>query len=388
MLGGTITTGGVNYPGLFYAWGRQVIAGIGWEMVVRCLEECGQTLPEPKNDYERRHGMPQIRIDRFVFAALCDEYVLAAGAEVLFHAMLAGVQREEDRWRVTLCTKTGLSDVTARVVIDATGDANAASLAGCALRIPEECQPATLCCHASGYDAATLDLDALNAAFADAVRQGMLVATDAGWNTQEPRLNHWLRNAGENANHLHHINARDSREKSRLELEARQSFLRLYRFLRAQPGLEGLRIEYLAPECGVRETATIVGQATVTVADYESGRMWDDAVCYSFYPIDLHTSDGGGINGHSLQPGVVPTIPRTAMLPVDTENFLVVGRCLSSDRLANSALRVQATAMATGQAAGAMAALTARTGCPVHALPMTDIHTLLQSHGAIVPAGK
>ena len=28
MLGGTVTNGGVNYPGLFFAWQRQVIAGI------------------------------------------------------------------------------------------------------------------------------------------------------------------------------------------------------------------------------------------------------------------------------------------------------------------------------------------------------------------------
>src|SRR5688500_6385841 len=33
QLGGTTTTGGVDFPGLFHAWGRQVIAGIGWELV-------------------------------------------------------------------------------------------------------------------------------------------------------------------------------------------------------------------------------------------------------------------------------------------------------------------------------------------------------------------
>jgi hypothetical protein len=31
-------------------------------------------------------------------------------------------------------------------------------------------------------------------------------------------------------------------------------------------------------------------QAHGTVEDYYSGRLWDDAVCFSFYPIDLHTS--------------------------------------------------------------------------------------------------
>jgi heterodisulfide reductase subunit A-like polyferredoxin len=30
QLGGTTTTGGVAYPGIFFAWGKQVISGIGW----------------------------------------------------------------------------------------------------------------------------------------------------------------------------------------------------------------------------------------------------------------------------------------------------------------------------------------------------------------------
>ncbi|NLG00629.1 MAG: FAD-dependent oxidoreductase, partial [Lentisphaerae bacterium] len=32
QVGGNTTTGGVNFPGLFHAWGRQVIAGAGWDV--------------------------------------------------------------------------------------------------------------------------------------------------------------------------------------------------------------------------------------------------------------------------------------------------------------------------------------------------------------------
>lgn len=38
QLGGTMTTGGVGFPGLFDAWGKQVIAGIGWELVKESVE--------------------------------------------------------------------------------------------------------------------------------------------------------------------------------------------------------------------------------------------------------------------------------------------------------------------------------------------------------------
>ena len=123
----------------------------------------------------------------------------------------------------------------------------------------------------------------------------------------------------------------------------------------------------------------------MTVEDYQSGRVWDDAVCYSFYPIDLHKSTGGGLQMEPLAEGVVPTLPRGALLPAGSNNFLVAGRCIASDRLANSALRVQATCMATGQAAGAMAALSALTGIDPEALSLAEVHALLRQHGAIVP---
>jgi hypothetical protein len=235
---------------------------------------------------------------------------------------------------------------------------------------------------------ADLDIDAINSAFDAEVRAGRLTYTDASWNTGAPNIDRWLRSRGSQANHIHHINARDSEGKTRLELESRRSLLRLYRFLRQQPGLETLVIDQLAPECGVRETATIQGKCAVTVEDYTSGRVWDDAVCYSFYPVDLHKSSGGGLQCEPLVEGVVPTIPRGALLPADSSNFLVAGRCIASDRLANSALRVQATCMATGQAAGAIAALSASTGVDPEELPIADVHQLLREHSAIVPVAR
>ena len=37
MLGGAMTVGGVPYPMCFAAGGRQVIAGVGWELIERLL---------------------------------------------------------------------------------------------------------------------------------------------------------------------------------------------------------------------------------------------------------------------------------------------------------------------------------------------------------------
>lgn len=384
LLGGTMTSAGVGRPGLFHAWGRQVIAGIGWDLVRRCVAECGGALPDFSRA-PRGHWEHQVWVNPAIYAALCDEAVLGSGARLLLHTMPAAVEQAGENWRVTLCTKTGLTRLTARVLVDCTGDANAAALAGAALRVPEAAQPGSLVVRASGYDLAALDLPALNAAFQAAVARGDVRPTDAGWEGAGADLAKWLRQGGSTANHIGGINAGDSEGRTRLEVDARRALLRLYRFLRRQPGLGNLTIDHIAAECGVRETVTIVGDETVTAVDYTTGRRWPDAVCYAFYPIDLHTDDPAGLDCRPLAEGVVPTVPRGALVPAGRRNLIVAGRCISSDRLANSALRVQATCMATGQAAGALAALAAAMPADPRSVPLSDLRRLLQAHGALVP---
>ncbi|MDP4585493.1 MAG: FAD-dependent oxidoreductase, partial [Verrucomicrobiales bacterium] len=58
---------------------------------------------------------------------------------------------------------------------------------------------------------------------------------------------------------------------------------------------------------------------------------------------------------------------------------------VSSDRLANSGLRVQASCMGMGQAAGVAAALAAKAGTTPLEVPLIEIHDRLREHGQIVP---
>jgi hypothetical protein len=382
MLGGTVTVGGINAPAHFFAWGRQVIGGIGWELVRRTLEETGQPVPTP--DFTRDVATPRhISVDKLVFAALCDQAVLEAGVELLFHAMPAAATFADGAWALTVCTKTGLRQTTAKTLIDATGDANVVELAGFDVVRPEIVQPATLSMRCSGYDLDSLDFDALKVAAEQAIAAGELKTTDISWKNDGPRSFLWGR--GGNSNHLRAPRAETSEGRTAVEVEARQAALRAYRFFRKQPGLENFTIDSVCVEAGIRETVTIHGKGTVTVEDYEAGKVYDDAVCYAFYPVDEHLNDGLGINYRPLQKPVLPTIPRGALLPADSRFLLVAGRCLASDREAHSALRVEAPCMAMGQAAGAMAALSAKMGVDPEALPMAEILALLREHGAIVP---
>src|SRR6266566_2070063 len=59
VLGGTTTSAAINYPGLFHAWGRQVVAGIGWDLVCRAVRLAGDPLPDFAN-YKRPPNKLQV----------------------------------------------------------------------------------------------------------------------------------------------------------------------------------------------------------------------------------------------------------------------------------------------------------------------------------------
>jgi len=142
---------------------------------------------------------------------------------------------------------------------------------------------------------------------------------------------------------------------------------------------------HLQPETAFRESYRILGETIITEADYASGRVFEDAVAYAFYPVDLHKGTGFEKLYH-LKPGIIPTIPLRALIPKDSRNVMVAGRCVSSDRPANGGLRVQASCMAMGQVAGATAALAVMNRATPLDVPLAEIHKLLREHNAIVPA--
>lgn len=385
LIGGTTVLNGVNLPGLFHAWGRQVIRGIGWELIAAVTAEDGTVLPDFSSYKNLPHFRLQIPVNSATYAMLADRLVVSSGAEVLLHAMPGAVAFDEDAsaWSITLCTKEGLIHRRSRVLIDCTGDANVVALAGLPRHRNPHLQPGTLIVEAAGYDLADLDLPALEAAFLEAVAKGQMQRGD--FHKKNHPVRNFLRVRGNNAMHVTGLDAASSEGKSQAELRARAVLLRIQRFLRAQPGLAGFYIAHFAPECGIRETYTIEGERRITGEDYVSGRVWPDSLCYSFYPIDIHAHDGVGVDIRPLQEGIFPTLPLGALLPRRSRNLLVAGRCACGDQTANSAFRVQASCMAMGQVAGAAAALAALAGVDPRDLATEDIRALLRAHDAIVP---
>ena len=109
-----------------------------------------------------------------------------------------------------------------------------------------------------GYDPAKLDMARLNSAFDAEVKAGAYPLLVPRGIRQEPIWDAGCTVAASNQI-TYIILMRGTALVRSLELQARKSLLSLYLFTR-QPG-QDLTIEYVAPECGVRETATIRGEA-------------------------------------------------------------------------------------------------------------------------------
>ena len=143
----------------------------------------------------------------------------------------------------------------------------------------------------------------------------------------------------------------------------------------------------------MRETCRIVGEYEITVDDYVGGRVFDDAVCHAFYPVDLHLAEdrrntGNNLYNIFLEEGVIPTVPYRALIPKGSDDLLCAGRIVCSDQLANSGLRVEATCMAEGQAAGVASAIAAKRAMSVKDVPYAELCESLKEQGAIVPKGE
>lgn len=384
ICGGTMTVGGINNPGLFDAWGKQIIKGIGWELISETLALSGGKLPERFLDAESnlKHWEHQIEVNPLVYAACGDKALVEAGVDVRFHTMPGALSFSEGLWHISLCDKDGLYEAGAKVVIDCTGDANAVKMAGLPFIERTSTQPGTYSVYADGFDLEKVDLAAVQKNFEAAVAEGRLLPDDLCWG-KNFNLG-FLKAKGRNKNHICHINGCSSLPKSRMEIEGRRSLLRALTFLRQQPALEGVEFHLRAGECGVRETRVIRGEHMVSGEEYLAGEKFPDAVCSAFYQIDIHDAEKGLISA-KLSPGVVPQVPLRALIPLNSRNFLAAGRIISSDPAANSALRVQAVCMATGQAAGAVAALSAKSGKTPLEVPVSQWRKILLDNGTLLP---
>ena len=375
MPGGTITACGVDFPGIFHAWGKQIIDGPCYEAITRTDALGGAVIPKIVYKPDR-HWRMQIKLNIFTYIHVLEEMLDESGVKVLYHTMLCDIKETENGITALLATKDGCVLVNAKAAIDATGDANAVTKAGYGILKSEILQPATLINNISGYSMDGFDRTQLEEAFETALKNGEISKRDL-----QGRQPYDFLNSGRIHCHVHTKEPESSEGKTLLDKDARNCVFRVLSVFKRVKGLENIFVSSFY-ECGVRESLRIDAETNVTAEDYINGKIYDDAVCYAFYPIDLH--EDISIKQIFHEDGIVPTVPYSALVPKDSKYILACGRIIGSDTDANSALRVQAPCMATGQVCGVAAAMMAKTDSDVH----VNYETLcanLRKIGAIVP---
>lgn len=171
----------------------------------------------------------------------------------------------------------------------------------------------------------------------------------------------------------------DPAEISKGLVVGRQMIKRLHRFLQKNvPGFSESFVLSVADLPGIRESRRIKGLYVITEEDYQRRASFPDAIAKTAYPIDVHGgADEVQADETPMERGAYVEIPYRCLVPEKLENLLVAGRCLSATFIAQSALRIQATCRAMGEAAGAAAAYCVKNNQKVHTLDGKLVKTLL-----------
>lgn len=151
--------------------------------------------------------------------------------------------------------------------------------------------------------------------------------------------------------------------------------------LRLIPGFENLKTIFV-PDVGVRESRHIIGEYVLTGMDALSGRDFEDSIACCGHPVDIYPIP------KELQDMPMNHwrfhIPYRIMLPKGVDNLLVAGRCVSAERSASGALRVTATCMAMGEAAGTAAALAVKKHVSPKNIDVKELRNVLTEKGVIL----
>jgi glycine/D-amino acid oxidase-like deaminating enzyme len=399
FLGGTSTAVLDTFYG-FYTPGseaKKVVGGIADE-VVAGLRRLGEVVERP-NTYGAGTGVTYLAEHLKV---VWEDLVTGSGAKVLLHAFVQDV--EVSGGRVTglvVATKAGLRRIEAKVVVDASGDADVCHFAGFGYELAGELAPAqtlTTTFRMTNVDVARrrqIAKDELHALMREAAesgeydlprREGSDHITPIGDMTATvmTRVEHVTRTDDGRI-----VNATDPEVLTRAEMEGRRQVLEYVRFLKDKvPGYEQAELVAMSTGIGLRETRRVYGDHRVTREEVLSATQFDDQIGLCGAPIEDHhgstAGDGTGTTWVYLPDGQAVGIPLRSLVVRDSVNTLVAGRCFSATHDAHASIRSMAQCMAMGHAAGVAAALAVEKGGEVRDVAPGLVQDRLRADGAIL----
>lgn len=126
-----------------------------------------------------------------------------------------------------------------------------------------------------------------------------------------------------------------------------------------------------APELYVRESRHMQSEYMLTMRDLMENRDHWDAIAYGSYEVDIQSTASDNY-GYVLMRPEQYGVPFRSLVPLEIDGLLVVGRAAGFTSLAHGSARVVPLGMATGEAAGAAAALAKERGMTFRALSRSE----------------
>jgi len=329
------------------------------------------------------------RFDEEILKLVLNRMALEAGVQLLFNTVVTEAKVENGAiCSVKAWGKSRAMEFFADRFIDATGDAELATIAGVPSQVGREkdglCQPMTLCFRMSGVDKKLYleNKPKINPLYDEFRRQGKI---------KNPRENVLIFD-NMNDGVLHFNTTRvvkrdptDPFDVTVAEIEAREQAFEILRFLKENiPGFENARILSSALQIGIRESRKIQGEYTLTVEDLKSLARFEDAIAVANYDIDIHNPEGAGTSHYYFDPGDWYQIPYRCLLPKNLNNLLVAGRCISSTHEAQASYRIMPYCCELGQAAGQAAAMASQGKCNFKEINVPALQEALRKEGFIL----
>ena len=406
FLGGTATAAMVGPWMTFHSGTQRIVGGIAQEIVERLMRRGAS----PGHIADSSDYVPTITpFDPEIHKALLFEMMLEARVELLLHSWFLGTHVEGDRVvGASVATVGGGRSYRARVIIDATADAHVAASAGVPTQQGDaqgRVQPASLMFRLSHVDLAKtatyvrMHADQMRTSLKAHERTAHTLTAVAGlyelWSQAQqdglvdvPRelvsffISPYPDEVTVNMTRVTSVDPLDPVDLTRAEVEARMQVMQLLQFFRERvPGFENARVAATGTQVGIRESRRIEGRYTLTADDVLHARQFPDAVARSAYPIDIHNPSGSGTTTHRPPPGSSYEIPYRCMVPINREQLLVAGRCISTTHEALASTRLTPTVMTLGQAAGTAAAIASERSETVSEIDTDLLRSTLMADG-------
>lgn len=323
-----------------------------------------------------------------------DSLLTKYGVRILFHSMVIDVVKENDEIKyIIISVKGGLYAISGSVFIDCTGDGNIAFLSGeeyvtqgISSPIPQACTKMFRLLNARKIGSSLTD-EMAKKLTSDYMRSVDSKEFSSPVITSGYVLKYILAKAGKelpddilliNATRMINVDSLDPWQLSEAEIKGREYAYECARFYKEYvPGCENSSLLDTSIELGVRASRRIKCLYELTIDDILSFRCFEDAIAFGSWEIDVHSPTdykyGMALENNKREAlyraeiikGKCYQIPMRSLIPLYTRNLLVAGRCICTDAEVLGSVRIQQTCMATGTAAGVIAAFacTNRTCC-------------------------